>query len=142
MVMYKRQKDILLNGVLIKNKIFNFRNNKIAFVLWMKGLATIILYWEFSGGDISLTIQVCSCVSALVFVKLKHYQKGKKCNWTETIETELWSLTLILTPLLLSIFDNWHGTFIELLKLNSIRYFMIDAILTIIIGRLMWNLRS
>lgn len=114
------------------------KNKQIILVLGMKSVATIILYWKFSNGDIGVTLLATCCSIALFFVKFDHFKKRTKRDWIPFLETEILSLLLIIAPFSIAVIDNWHGTFTDLLFRDGIRFYLVDAFITIIIGRLMW----
>ena len=126
-----------------KANLAKARYNRMVLVLGLKGLATIILYWKFTHGDIGVVTLVTSCVVALLLVKLDHStKKGKNHSRTRQIELEVLGLLLIIAPLFLLDIDNWNGGLHELLKMESIRFGLIDVFLTIIISRLLWHMRN
>lgn len=121
-------------------KILYFR---MLWVLGLKGIATIILYWEFTHGEIAAVILVGSCVIALILVKLDHaVKRTKQHSKYREFELEFLGLLLIIAPLFLLVMDNWNGSFNALLKLQSIRLSLLDVFLTLIISRALWIMRN
>jgi hypothetical protein len=112
--------------------VFVLRKTKLIIIYVLKLFSTICVYFSFNENNLLHTMPAITCSVALFMLKTE-------CKHVD-YELVFLSFLLILIPLGFSILISWKGTLFSTLIFYEVRWLVIDALISIIVERIIWKL--
>lgn len=125
----------------IPNRFKKCKKSKtpIKIVLMLKALSMIGVYASFNNGNVLHSLTAATCAISWFFVKFNSISKAHG-NIFEAIEIEVLGLILILIPLAFALHSNWEGNWKYTILSDGVNYLVVDALITLVISRLIWRM--